>query len=398
VRPKLRAHQREGLSVQVSPFVQLLICAALGAAVPRAVASEFQPDGVQWAGSGFATLAAGKVLGGTHDPATDSGFQCPCMPTDYAHAGVYERGAWRLGPDSVLGLQATASLGQTGLSATGQVVSRGARDGRVNLEWLYATWDINSNWTLQAGRKRLPILAQSEVQDVGYAVPWVHLPPQVYGWEIVNYNGANLLYRGRLGDVSALVNVFGGSETIEDSPFWKMYDGRAARTDSRWSGLAGAELKLALAGAELRGVYITSKTQNRFVTGGDADYSTPARQHIWGLSASYDESNWVGRAEWIYINRRQDYGGDRASLVAVGRRFGPWLPMLSWSRYQQLTSTLPDEPAEGHEMTSVVLRRELAANSAIKLQLDRWQDRSAPGFAYPHGNRRLFSAAYVRVF
>jgi hypothetical protein len=49
-------------------------------------------------------------------------------------------------------------------------------------------------------------------------------------------------------------------------------------------------------------------------------------------------------------------------------------------------------------MTSVVLRRELAANSAIKLQLDRWQDRSAPGFAYPHGNRRLFSAAYVRVF
>jgi hypothetical protein len=366
--------------------------------MPCAAAAEPGPSGLSWSGSGFATLAAGKILGGTHDPASDSGYQCPCMPTAYAHGGVYESGAWRLGPDSVLGLQATASLGQTGLSATGQLVSRGARDGRVNLEWLYATWDINSNWTLQAGRKRLPILAQSEVQDVGYAVPWVHLPPQVYGWEIVNYNGANVLYRGRLGDVSTLVNVFGGSETLKDSPLWKVYDGKDSRTDSRWSALAGIEMKLALAGAELRGVYITSKTQNRYVTYGDTEYSAPARQHIYGLSASYDESDWVVRAEWLYVNRRQDYGSDRASLVAVGRRFGQWLPMLTWSRYRQFTTSLVDEPAEGHDMASVLLRRELDANSAIKLQLDRWQDRSSPGYVYPHGNRRLISASYVRVF
>ena len=31
------------------------------------------------------------------------------------------------------------------------------------------------------------------------AYPWVHLPGQVYGWEIVNYNGANLLYRDQWG-------------------------------------------------------------------------------------------------------------------------------------------------------------------------------------------------------
>ena len=157
-------------------------------------------------------------------------------------------------------------------------------------------------------------------------------------------------------------------------------------------------MKLALEGAELRGVYITSKTQNRYVTYGDTEYSAPARQHIYGLSASYDESDWVVRAEWLYVNRRQDYGSDRASLVAVGRRFGQWLPMLTWSRYRQFTTSLVDEPAEGHDMTSVLLRRELDANSAIKLQLDRWQDRSSPGYVYPHGNRRLVSASYVRVF
>jgi len=167
-----------------------------GGAPVRAAPPVDSPTPWQWSGSGFLTLAAGKVLGGSRDPDTDAGFRCPCLPTDYAQGGIYEAGSMSLKPDSVLGLQGSLSLGNGDLAATGQVVSRGARGGRVNLEWLYGTWDINPQWTLQVGRKRLPLLGQSEVQDIGYAVPWVHLPPQVYGWEIVNYNGANATYRG----------------------------------------------------------------------------------------------------------------------------------------------------------------------------------------------------------
>ncbi len=383
--------------MRLSVAIPVVVATFLVAVSPRVAAADNNTTGLQWSGSGFLTLAAGKVLGGTNDSATDNGYRCPCMITDYAQGAIYEKGAWRLGPDSVLGMQGTTTFGDSGLSVTGQVVARGAHNGRVNLEWLYLGWDVNSSLTLQVGRKRLPLLAQSEVQDVGYAVPWVHLPPQVYGWEVVNYNGANALYRGRWGDVSTLVNIFAGNETKEDSPYWKLYSGRATRTDSRWTGLAGAEVRLALGGAELRGVYVTSKTQNRFVSEGDADYSAPARQHIWGLSASYDESEWVGRAEWLYIDRRQDYGGDRASLLALGRRFGPWLPMLSWSRYRLLTLA-SDTPREGHDLTSLLLRRELDAGSALKLQLDHWKDRATPGFASAHGDRTVISVAYVRVF
>lgn len=385
------------MSVSLTFALPVALAALLMALSPRAVAADGDAPGLQWSGSGFVTVAAGKVLGGTHDPATDYGYRCPCMITDYAQGAIYEKGGWRLGPDSVLGLQGSVQLGGSGLSATGQVVARGARDGRSNLEWAYLDWEVNSHLTLQVGRKRLPLLAHSEVQDVGYAVPWVHLPPQVYGWEIVNYDGLNVLYRGRWGDASALVNVFGGSETKENSPYWMLYTGRATRTDSRWSGLAGAEVRVALAGAELRGVYITSTTQNRFVNEGDTAYGTRARQRIWGLSASYDESDWVARAEWLYIDRRQDYGGDRANLLAVGRRFGPWLPMLSWSRYRLITLA-PDTPREGHDLTSLLLRRELDDQSAVKLQLDRWQDRATSGYDAPHGDRRVISVAYVRVF
>lgn len=388
-----------------TPFVRLaraLSAVALAllwglAPSPAAADEPSAGPGLHWQGSGFVTLAAGKVLGGSHDPATDNGYRCPCLITDYAQAAIYEQGGWRAGPDSVLGLQGTLRWGGSGLSLTGQMVARGARDGRANLEWLYFDWEVSSQLTLQAGRKRLPLLALSEVQDVGYAVPWVHLPPQVYGWEVVNYNGANAMYRGRWGDASTLVNLFAGSETKQDSGYWKLYSGAHTRTDSRWKGLAGAELRLALGGTELRGVYISSQTQNRFVSEGDTDYGPAARQRIYGLSASYDGANWVARGEWLYIDRHQDYGGDRASLLAVGRRFGPWLPMLSWSRYRLLTLA-PETPREGHDLASLLLRRELDPGSALKLQLDQWQDRATPGFDSPHGDRRVISLAYVRVF
>lgn len=362
-----------------------------------ATQAQDSPGEVQWTGSGFLTLAAGKVLSGSADAATDYGFRCPCLITDYGQAGVLEAGAWRLGPDSKLGLQGTAASADGRYAITGQVVARGAGAGKVNVEWLYATADLGSRWTLQVGRKRLPILALSEVQDVGYSLPWIHLPPQVYGWEIVNYNGANLLYRDQWRDVSMLVNVFGGSETVKGTPYNQIYYGREDRSDTRWSRLHGIEAKLARGGWELRGVYIASHTQGRDVAAGKTDFSAPLPQKISAVSLSYDDSSWVLRGEHLYINRQSSYGSDRASLLAAGRRHGPWLALASWSHYRQDNSTTGD-PAEGHDLYSLVLRREIDSASALALQLDRWQDRSAPDYAFPHGERRALTLAYTRVF
>ncbi len=104
--------------------------------------------GLDFSGSGFLTLATGKVLSGTHDPATDQGFKCPCFISDYAQGGVYEHGAWQFEPDSKLGLQGTVSGGSGRYSLTGQIVSRGAAQGQMDLEWLYGTFEINGKLTL----------------------------------------------------------------------------------------------------------------------------------------------------------------------------------------------------------------------------------------------------------
>jgi hypothetical protein len=143
---------------------------SLGLAFALSLAS-FASQAVDFSGSGFLTLAAGKMLDSKQDDAY--------FVSDYGQAGIYEKGdSWKIGPDSKLGLQGTATFNPQ-WSATAQVVARGAREGKVNLEWLYGSYNITDNLTLQFGQKRLPLFYFSESQDVGFTLPWVRLPPEV---------------------------------------------------------------------------------------------------------------------------------------------------------------------------------------------------------------------------
>ncbi len=362
-------------------------------------------EGLEFRGAGFLTLAAGKVMSGTHDPSTDQGWQCPCFVADYAQAGIYESGAWRVGPVSKLGLQGSASIEDGRYAITGQVVSRGARDGRVNLEWLYATAQLGQHlgqdWTLQLGRKRLPLFLSSEVQDVGFSLPWIHLPPQMYGWEAVNFNGISLQARGSWGAWQSEVQLFGGNERLRDSGIPQLSNGKGTRTDVRWSDIRGGVFKLSNDWFEARVMLLNSGASQRNVSAGEAAFSTSTPQRIRGLSLSADNGSWFGRAELVHINRRADYGVDQANLFAVGRRLGPWQAVISYSHFRQrLNADLRalGDGEEQHASTAIALKYELNGSSAVKLQFDRWHDRTTPTISVPYGNANLVSVAYELVF
>lgn len=391
-------------SVLLSPRLFLALLALLVGAAhaqssstgPSPTPVTASPSALEFTASGFLSATAGRVLGGTHDAETDVGYRCPCFIADYAQGGVYESGRLRAGPDSRLGVQGSVMSADRRFGVTAQLVSRGAANGAVNLEWAYGVVELNSRLTLQFGRKRLPLFAYSEVQDVGLAIPWTHLPPQLYGWEIVNYNGANLLYRDTwLGWASAL-NVFTGNETARNAGYWKIYNGKDSRTTSRWTDILGTEWKLARNGFEARYVYMQSFTQNRPIVEDDAGFSDRKRQRIHGVSLTYDQDRWLARAELLWIDRTADYGRDYAQLYALGYRIGRFTPLISYSNYSQRNH----DPgiAEAHDTTSAVLRYDLTSTSAIKIQFDLWRDRSAAGFASMRGDSRLLSISYDRVF
>jgi hypothetical protein len=370
-------------------IASLLLCAGGTNAIAAEQESAFSL-------SGFGTLAAGKVLRGTHDSASDLGYGCPCFITDYAHNAVYETKSLRFKPDSKLGLQAQWTSPSKQYSMTTQIISRGAANGALNVEWLYGTAEISPNLTLQVGRKRLPLLQFSEVQDVGHALPWIHLPPQVYGWEVVNYNGVNLRYRDEFKSWFVNANTFLGSETNKNSGFWKIYNGKASKTSSKWSNIVGAEVKLSKGWFDARGFYMQSNTQNLdYAT--STLYSTATKQKITGLSLNADFGKPFAAVEVLSINRKADYGGDKAQLIYAGYRLGKFTPLISFANYAQSLND-PTAAAERHRTLSAALRYDINASSALKMQLDSWKDKSGIGFASQHGNSTLFSISYDRVF
>jgi hypothetical protein len=359
-----------------------------------------ESDWVRFKGSGFLTLAAGTVLNrGAAQNA--SGYNCPCFISDYGEAGVYEKGSLNWRPDSKLGLQGTAAFGER-YALTTQVVGR-AVDGGLDLEWLYGDIKLNNNLTLQAGRKRLPLFYYSESQDVGLSRPWIYLPPQMYGWEIINYNGANLLYKDQWGNWSSGMNLFSGSESAKNSPYWQMYNGKNSQTNSHWSNIVGATFSLGNDWLESRLLYLQSSIQNTYITP-TPGIDPKTRQRIYGLSLNADYAHWVVRSEFLYINRKESYGSDHSQLYGIGYRIGKWLPMVTHANYRQSYDANQTQ-AEANDTTSLLLRYDLTTSSDIKLQFDRWQNHAQPQFftatpntVDPIGKTNLLAASYDMVF
>lgn len=370
---------------------------------------------IEYSGSGFMTLGMGKMLGGTSGNVMD--YECPCFISDYAQAGVYDgRSSLQWRPDSKIGVQGSAVIDNVALTA--QVVARGADRGNVGLEWFYGSYRPNDNITVQLGRKRLPMFYYSDLQDIGVALPWTHLPPQLYGWEAVNYNGINVEYQDQFGDWSAAANLLAGNENRKDSGYYKVFGyGRQSRSDVKWTNIVGGNLTLSKDWFETRLVYIQSNTEQNLVSSGwdgqqynptlAGPINPPAKQQIYGLALNADYQNWLIRTEIIQIDHPGLGWADHAQLVGVGYHYEKWQPMVTWSQFEGTTVTdglLPSAapfPANMQQTISLTLRYDLSTSSALKVQYDNQTDHSSADYSalgYNYGDARLLTLTYDQVF
>jgi hypothetical protein len=360
------------------------------------------------------TIAAGKMLGGTSGNV--GGYNCPCYVSDYAQAAIYDgRSGLQWCPDSKLGLQGSVLFDNRRFSLTAQAVSRGAKNGGVDLEWLYASYKLTEKTTLQAGCQRLQMFYYSDAQDIGFALPWTHLPTWLYGWQAVNYNGASMRYQNQIGNWSAIASLFGGNEHEKDSGYWKVYgNGAQSKTNVNWRNILGVNLALSKDWFETRVVYIQSNTQDQPVSNTfdftNMTYDLPptsapvAKQKIYGITLKGDYQNWQLYSEFIQIKHPGLTYKDFAQNYSVGYRYGNWLPMITWGEYKGTVVTdgvLPGAPpsiANSQQTYSLSLRYDLTTTSDLKLQLDITSDHSDPGFTPRYGSSNLMTFAYDRVF
>ncbi len=320
--------------------------------------------------SGFASLIGGKVLSGAAD-ATAGYAHCthPCYVADWSNGGLYDR-KFSLKPESRIGIQGTYVFNPT-LSATAQITSR-AVDSDPRLEWAYLSTKFG-NWDLQLGRKRIPLYFYSDFQDVGVAYPWVSPPPDLYGWEVTNYNGASLRYRSSIDDMGVSGSIFTGSEHIKDSALYRIYE--ATPVDIQWTKLMGADLELAKQWWTLRFAYVQNDMRESYR---ETNEHFDQKMKTYSMAFNADFGDWVYLAEIGENARKYVYGTDTHYKVlslmgSVGYRYGRWMPMLTVSRFHEHAASA-DYEVDRWNTYALSLRYDLAASRAIKIQLNKTQD------------------------
>lgn len=348
-------------------------------------------NAVELSYSGFATVGAGKVLSGANKQYLD--IKCPCYVANWPQMGVYDRDV-SFDPDTRAGLQITAKIDDK-LSFTTQIEGQGSNEFEPNIDWAYGTYDVTNTVSVQAGRKRLPLFQYSDYFNVGYAYPWIRPPADLYGWQIVAYNGANVMYRTNINNIGVTANVWAGREADSDNELLgKLYYG--VRTEETWKNIFGGYVDFNFDAFSVRAVAMTNKV-DRWLheTAGRTLNKDGVRQNFYGLSANVDWKNIVVRTE---LNRfvRPDEPKDiyDSYLVGVGYRFGNVLPMVTYSDFKQNFRFNPAEN-EIHNTTTFSLRWDFRPDMAFKLQYDHFKDKSAFDFV---GNSKTLAASIDMVF
>lgn len=344
--------------------------------------------------SGFLSLVGGRVAGSElgpsyEGPAAIDGKACPCYTADWGNAGVY-RQQFSLEPESRAGLQAKYTVNRE-LSFVGQVVIRGA-DPTPNIQWAYASYAPSKSWEFQLGRKRIPLYYYSDFQDIGVSYPWVAVPPELYGWEATNYNGASMRYRTAVGETNISASLFTGKETVKDALYMRLY--YDSKTRVTWSKLAGGDVEVTHGPLTVRGVYMQTTVRS---TNPVEDYDDSAALKAYGVAANLDFEDWFVLAELTQLTRQFDTGyrvTAPAFTLGAGYRYGSWTPFLNYASYKERTDDLDAYAPQSYRRASVTLRYDLDSRSALKGQIDRHKDVTR-NFG---GDVTVLRIAYDRLF
>ena len=350
--------------------------------------------------SGFASLYAGKVVGGKASDyfVEDLGEEdCPCFISNYYDGTYYTHDKVSLNKDSTYGLKLAVDFTEW-FSINTQVEGLGGNDFKPELTWLYARFDIMQNWSVDIGRKALPLYYYSDFLNVRYAMPWVRVSGDIYGWPLTSYNGISTSFLGDLGDGSYRISAWVGEEEDKDNRSYReLYWGGSDKYYIKWSEMVGLSFEYDYDWVSARVVAMTSKASEEVRYTNDVavdwgyidvdelydDYGTPANGKGWGVVSDKVRQNFYGASLMIDHNDMllqleanmfdsDDYES-QAYSIATGYRFGNITPMIGFSSFKDKD---PDFGRQINTTTSLVVRWDFIESMALKVQYDFLNDKT----------------------
>lgn len=321
--------------------------------------------------------------------------------------------------ESLFGLQVNARVNDR-VSATAQLIGRGQDDFSPEFAWAYLTYQFTDQWSLRAGRIRLPVFRYSDFLDVGYAFHWTRTPSSVYGvLDFSEIDGLNFSHTAFLGDwfsraqfvygrfkgdvtiagessPTDLTNVFGGAWELNRDWFTARAAYFSAEVDIRPDGLQPLLMGLNAAG------FGDVASQIAF----EGDTGT-----FWGIALGGDWDDYFVSGE--FVNRKVDdtlLNDSEAWYVSAGWRINDWTLHTSFGSLdgKPQTAALENLPADfplfgpvqglllgqesRYDFYGVGARWDIRSNLAAKFDFER-RDVKAGG-----EDANVFSAGLVFTF
>lgn len=380
--------------------------------------------GILWPGPGWAEEAAGRglawsgfaTLGVAHSSEREADFTGTFSQPD----GVGATRRWGLQPDTRLGLQADLPLG-TPWSASAQALVEYAHHGRWQpaLSMGFVKWQPSPAWSLRLGRLPWSAYLTSDYRKVGFSLPWVRPPQELYMISFDHADGVDLGWRGQWGDSSVRLQAMAG---------------RSSRNvvTGRWRGnrLVGGNLVIERGNLTLRAGHLQYGAFSIELPAVDSVLDQVAQLDPAGVAALrfrdravgyttlglvWDDGTWLLQAEVANGRMSRTYLPDGLeAYVTVGRRFGSLTPTLTLAGLRDhnlrrsanpvLQQVIDAGQSRGMHTVSLGLRWDARPGLALKLQLDRVRHGSGqtgmlsnfqPGFEPGRGFRVLSLAADV---
>lgn len=287
------------------------------------------------------------------------------MLADYPKTGIYDED-WSFGPDSSIGIQLSHTVNER-IDFVIQLNAHGAREYEPEISWAYVNYLLDAEWSVQLGRKRLPLYYYSDFFDVGYAYYWIRPPADNYTWQISHYNGVNVLYETQLGQLETSVNMYMGREDSPKNELLSYLSG--AEVDETWKNIFGVVAEFNYHWVNFRITGMQSEL-DRSING--VQVSDSVGQKFGGISLNLSPGYITVLSEFNGYRRDDDNLKVHTRLLSMAYTVDDFKPFVSYSDFEQhLTGAGGDEK---HNTRSLGLRWDLYRNTAFKIQYDKTRD------------------------
>ena len=304
--------------------------------------------------TGYASIVAGRVTNGEQ------------FLADYPKAGVYDDD-WSFSPDTSFGVQLSSDLSEK-IKLIIQAISNGASNYDVELDWAYLNYQLSTEISLQAGRKRLPLYYYSDFFDVGYAYYWIRPPADNYTWQISNYNGLSLLYQPQLREWDALFNIYIGREDSDNNDLLSML--ADASVDETWKNMVGFVAELSNDWIDIRTAFMRGQLDR---TIDDVIAEKDIKQKFSGLSVNLHIDNISILSEFNQYIRDSNNIDVKTHMLSIAYRIDKLTPHLTHSALKQGNNLAGGD--ENHETKSAGFKWDFNKTTALKIQYDKVKDK-----------------------